>query len=156
LYGGGVAKDGELLPEDRAFGANLRQVRLRRGLSQDRLAEMMSAEDIGFHQQTLTRIENGRQPVRLGEAMRLASLLDTTVEALLDPEVSGHEGDRIAGAVADFEQASDASIRAARRMARAHQALTDAVERAVKLGLEEALAAELAEARRALGLEKRS
>ncbi|MGH3121092.1 MAG: hypothetical protein ACRDND_08670, partial [Streptosporangiaceae bacterium] len=72
------------------------------------------------------------------------------------PEVSGHEGDRIAGAVADFERAKDASARAAARLARTHEALRDAVERAVKLGLEDALAGELTAARRALGLEKRT
>lgn len=76
--------------EEANFIANMRKLREGQGLSQGELAQRM--QDAGwdkFHQTTISRIEKGVQPVRLGEARGIADALGTLVgPMLLDDEVS--------------------------------------------------------------------
>lgn len=65
----------EQLEEDR-FRQSLRQCREEQGLSMGELARrMVDAGWTDFHQSTVSRIEKGQRPVRLGEARALARLL---------------------------------------------------------------------------------
>ncbi|WP_423445261.1 helix-turn-helix transcriptional regulator [Kocuria sp. KSNUG] len=65
----------ELLEEDR-FRQSLRQCREEQGLSMGELARrMVDAGWSDFHQATVSRIEKGQRPVRLGEARALSRLL---------------------------------------------------------------------------------
>lgn len=72
------------LTEER-FAANLRAVREAAGMSQGRLAEEMTARGWPWHQQTVTRVENGRRMVRLGEAKAVAEILETSLDRLTQP-----------------------------------------------------------------------
>ncbi len=67
---------------DEMVGANIRQLRTAAGLSQGQLASKLGES---YRQQTLLKIEKGSRPLRLTEAAVLAQVLDTTVDALLNP-----------------------------------------------------------------------
>lgn len=51
-------------------------------MSQERLAEEMRARGWPWRQQTVTRVENGRRMVRLGEATAVAEILETPLTRL--------------------------------------------------------------------------
>lgn len=68
---------------DDRFGANLRAIRERRGISQAELARLMTARGQPWHQSTVARAEAGRQSVRVGEAEILAAILEVTVDQFL-------------------------------------------------------------------------
>jgi transcriptional regulator with XRE-family HTH domain len=70
---------------ERHFAANLRATREDRGLSQAELARRMAEKGWPWHQQTVGRVEAAQRVVRLGEAKDLASILETTVDALGEP-----------------------------------------------------------------------
>ncbi|WP_162320415.1 helix-turn-helix domain-containing protein [Nesterenkonia haasae] len=68
------------------FASNLREMRIRDGLSQDALATKM--QELGFdgiNQMTISRIEKGQRPVRLSEARALAYLLNAGTEQMSSP-----------------------------------------------------------------------
>jgi transcriptional regulator with XRE-family HTH domain len=65
---------------DETFGMNLRILRERKGLSQSALAAEMTERGIPWHQQTIGRVEAGRQSVRFSEAKELAAILDTSTD----------------------------------------------------------------------------
>ncbi|MGP5596861.1 helix-turn-helix domain-containing protein [Brachybacterium alimentarium] len=76
--------------EEANFIANMAKLRKAQGWSQGELAKRM--QDAGwskFHQTTISRIEQGVQAVRLGEARGIADALGTLVgPMLLNDEVS--------------------------------------------------------------------
>lgn len=76
--------------EERNFIANMKRLREAAGLSQGELAQRMNANGWDkFHQTTISRMEKGAQPVRLGEARGIADALGTLVgPMLLDDRVS--------------------------------------------------------------------
>jgi FtsZ-interacting cell division protein YlmF/DNA-binding XRE family transcriptional regulator len=76
--------DAPELTEER-FAANLRAVREASGMSQGRLADEMAARGWPWRQQTVTRVENGRRMVRLGEARAVAEILKTSLDDLTQP-----------------------------------------------------------------------
>jgi transcriptional regulator with XRE-family HTH domain len=59
---------------------NLRTLREGAGMSQSALAAEMTERGHPWHQQTVGRIEAGRQPVRFGEIEELASILRTSLD----------------------------------------------------------------------------
>ena len=67
------------------FASNLRTFRELRHFSQTALADAMVKRGYPYRQQTIARIESGSRAVRLGEAMRLAEILDTHVYVLTAP-----------------------------------------------------------------------
>ncbi len=69
-------------PADERFGANVRTERERGGMSQSALAAAMTERGHTWHQQTVTRVEGGRQSLRLAEAEDLAAILKTSVDRL--------------------------------------------------------------------------
>lgn len=76
--------------EERNFIANMAKLRKGQSWSQGELAKRMQASGwTDFHQTTISRIENGTRPVRLGEARGIADVLGTLVgPMLLNDEVS--------------------------------------------------------------------
>jgi transcriptional regulator with XRE-family HTH domain len=69
-------------PADERFGTNVRGERERAGMSQSALAAAMNEHGHAWHQQTVGRVESGRQPVRIGEAEDLARVLHTSLDRL--------------------------------------------------------------------------
>ena len=65
---------------DDKFAANLRALRERAGLSQSALADEMTGRGHGWHQQTVGRVESGRQAVRFSEAVDLAEIFRTSTD----------------------------------------------------------------------------
>lgn len=77
-----------MLGPDGRFAANMKSMREARGWNQSELARRLTAVGVeGFHQTTISRIEAGSRPVRLGEAAAIARTLGTTVEMMV-----GHDG----------------------------------------------------------------
>lgn len=71
------------------FGENLRRLREEREISQSGLAREMAEKGFAFHQTTISRIEAGERPVRLAEAIALASIVGTDIGSLtLPPSVA--------------------------------------------------------------------
>lgn len=69
---------------DSQVGANIREIRTARGMTQAQLAEMVSKQGITFRQQTVVKIEAGQRPLRLREADVVANALDVDLASLLD------------------------------------------------------------------------
>jgi transcriptional regulator with XRE-family HTH domain len=65
---------------DERFGANVRILRERAGLSQSALAAGMTERGHPWHQQTVGRVEAGRQSLRAGELEALADILRTSID----------------------------------------------------------------------------
>ena len=59
---------------------NLRVLRERKGMSQASLAQAMSERGWPWHQQTVYKIENGKQGVGFGEAADLAGIFGVTTD----------------------------------------------------------------------------
>lgn len=58
----------------------VRSLRERHGMSQDALADEMSKRDIKWLQQTVGRVESGRQALRLAELVALAAIFGVPIE----------------------------------------------------------------------------
>lgn len=65
--------------DHRGVGENLRRLRLASGLSQGQLAARLTEQGIPFRQQTILKIEKGRQPLRLYEATAIAHVLGMNI-----------------------------------------------------------------------------
>jgi transcriptional regulator with XRE-family HTH domain len=80
----GRAPDAETPPElsEQRFAENLRRAREDKKVSQVKLAQEMAARGWHWHQQTVTRVESGQRMVRLGEALAVAEILDTSMTML--------------------------------------------------------------------------
>jgi transcriptional regulator with XRE-family HTH domain len=66
-------------------GENVRLYRERKGISQRALIEAMAARGFTWYQQTIRRVESGRQSVKLEEAGALAEILGVPVHLFLLP-----------------------------------------------------------------------
>lgn len=70
--------------QDAAFAENVKRLREQRGLSKAEMVRLLrEAGWENVHQTTVTRMENGERPARIGEARIYASVLGTTVENLV-------------------------------------------------------------------------
>jgi transcriptional regulator with XRE-family HTH domain len=69
------------------FGANVRRLRLERGLSQAELAELA-----GIHRAYLSTVENGKRNVSIDNISRLARALSVEPPLLLTPHVAANDG----------------------------------------------------------------
>lgn len=65
-------------------GNNVRIFRERLGLSQEQLAARMQVKGVPLTQKAVSRIETGERVVADYELMLLASVLNTSVQGLLD------------------------------------------------------------------------
>jgi transcriptional regulator with XRE-family HTH domain len=66
------------LPDDKAFGERLQQIRKRRGLSQVEVAQRL-----GIHQSLISQYERGYLRLHGALLVRLAQALETTPDAIL-------------------------------------------------------------------------
>ncbi|MFW6077941.1 MAG: helix-turn-helix domain-containing protein [Hyphomicrobiales bacterium] len=71
------------MPNNDVIGANIAMLRQARGLSQEALAERMTALGFDFVQQQVTNLERGKRALQLVEAAPLARALGVTLEQLL-------------------------------------------------------------------------
>lgn len=71
--------------EDDWLAANVRERRVRLGLSQGEIARRMADLGWPWYQQTVRRIEEGSRKAGAGEAKALARILGTTVDRLMMP-----------------------------------------------------------------------
>jgi transcriptional regulator with XRE-family HTH domain len=72
--------------EEAHFIAAVKRIREEQGWSQGELAKRMADSGWeGFHQTTISRIEKGERPVRLGEARGLAKALGALVGQMILP-----------------------------------------------------------------------
>ncbi len=111
---------------DERISANVRALRERLGISQAELARQMSERGHQWHQSTVTRVEQGTQPLKAAELVDLAALFKTSVDRFTwtQPEVSATEyiysaGTRVvrsAGEVAGAVERLLADIAAAGRV----------------------------------------
>lgn len=70
--------------EEANFIANMRRLREENGWSQGELAQRMQRSGWSeFHQTTISRMEKGARPVRLGEARGIAGVLGTLVGQMI-------------------------------------------------------------------------
>ncbi|GAB47847.1 helix-turn-helix transcriptional regulator [Mobilicoccus pelagius] len=113
---------------DARIGSTVQELRERRGLTQVRLAEAMSARGHAWHQQTVVKTEKGLRPLRLTEACDLASVLHVELPVLAGLEdtrtahleMRGHldraeEAERALAAAEAAAEAARASLRIAAR-----------------------------------------
>jgi transcriptional regulator with XRE-family HTH domain len=82
------------LPDDKAFGIRLQEIRKRRGLSQVEVAQKL-----GIHQSLISQYERGYLRLHGALLVRLAQVLKTTPDAILAvkefaPDGDGHTLDR--------------------------------------------------------------
>jgi transcriptional regulator with XRE-family HTH domain len=68
---------------DETIGVNVRLFREEAGLSQSDLAEEMARRGIPWYQQTVGRVEAGRQQVRATELAALAEILHTSMNRFM-------------------------------------------------------------------------
>lgn len=61
----------------------MRDQREAKGWSQTEFAKRLSDRGLPFHQTTVQRIENGRRPLKLAEALVIAEVLETKFETML-------------------------------------------------------------------------
>ena len=83
--------------EEQQLGRRVQEFRVGRGWSQERLAEEMTAAGFPWNQQTTTRTETARRPIRVNEVAALARILGVPIAALVDPGVSADTAQRLAG-----------------------------------------------------------
>lgn len=97
--------------EELRFRESLQARRMEKGWSQGELARRMVTEGWKeFHQATISRIEKGQRPVRLGEARTLARLLDTDVGSMIAPSEESQLLERYWRTLEDIETYRRTSI----------------------------------------------
>jgi transcriptional regulator with XRE-family HTH domain len=76
------------LPDDKAFGMRLQEIRKRRGLSQVEVAQKL-----GIHQSLISQYERGYLRLHGALLVRLAQVLKTTPDAILAVKKDAQNGD---------------------------------------------------------------
>lgn len=118
--------------EEANFIAAVKRIREELGWSQGELAKRMSDSGWdGFHQTTISRIEKGERPVRLGEARGLAKALGALVGQMILPAEQGKS-------LRDLELSVMSAEKAATGIASSAQELLG-IQTSLKYELEEAL-----------------
>lgn len=107
----------DLAAEDARFAKSMRSLREKLDMSQgDMTAKLRGLGLDKFHQTTVSRIEKGERPVRIGEARVIASALGSTVSAMTAPSEEATTFQRLSAEVHDF-------VAARRSLTRAEQTL---------------------------------
>jgi transcriptional regulator with XRE-family HTH domain len=71
---------------NKRVGANVKQYRLARGMSQADLAAQLTVRDFPFHQQAILKVERGTRPLKVEEVSAIADIFGIGVDALLQSE----------------------------------------------------------------------
>lgn len=99
-------RSAQLETDDERFATNMKTHRERLNWSQGELArQLQEAGWDQFHQTTISRIEKGERPVRIGESRAIATVLGTLVSVLIAPSEAGQVVDRFAVALSQAEDA---------------------------------------------------
>ena len=65
------------------IGANIRRIRLERGMGQTELVRRLQLEGVDMTRETLVKIERGTQHIRATQLRGIRDVLDTSSEELL-------------------------------------------------------------------------
>lgn len=124
------------------MGVTLRTLRMKRGLSQDQVADRMRVAGFSWQQTTVAKTEGGQRPIRVNEAVALARMFDVTVSYLLTPRREDEHQIRIAEARRSLERAqygvAEARVQLTRSMhvrLEAEEALAEAIRLAEEAGV---------------------
>lgn len=123
-------EDGRLTPEER-FGRQVRAQREAVGLSQTELADRATVRGVALTQTLVSRIEQGRRPLRLNEAAVVAGVLDMdlgdAVSRAADPRPPS-EAERVEESTwRDLQDAARTATTRATAFTEARRALWEAV-----------------------------
>jgi len=117
------------------FVANLKGARESLGLSQSDLAARMRGLGFsGFYQTTVSRLENGERPVRLGEAIGFATALHQSLDALLVPEELARWMDRILADIYWLGERASRFLAARDDLQKTREGLATTIAEAERLG----------------------
>lgn len=112
---------------DQRLALNLRTLRESKVMSQATLAREMTRRGVQWHQQTVGRVEAGRQPVRVGEAVILAAILDVPLERLTSSTPESDAMERVLRAGATLGNAADYVANMVRRLLASRTEAEDAL-----------------------------
>jgi transcriptional regulator with XRE-family HTH domain len=130
---------------EQRFGANLRDAREAAGLSQAEVAEQMNELGMGFRftQQVVGKIEAGKRPLRLREALMLASVTRASLDVLARPRHASGYAWPIITQVRNVRHWHQVATDSAQHYSGARRMLKLALDRAREAGLAETLANEM-------------
>lgn len=74
------------------FAEWLKAARVEAGLSQQKVADALRAQGVNLHQSNFAKLERGERPVRLAEAVAMAELFGTTIDAALGLRADDPQG----------------------------------------------------------------
>jgi transcriptional regulator with XRE-family HTH domain len=124
--------------EEANFIAAVKRIREEQGWSQGELAKRMSDSGWdGFHQTTISRIEKGERPVRLGEARGLAKALGALVGQMILPAEQGKRLRDLELAVMGAEKAASDIAASAQDLIGTQTSLRYELEQALELAVDE-------------------
>lgn len=100
------ARPGMAYDDDANFAESMRLLREGRGWSQGEMARRLTAAGLnGMHQTTVSRLEKGDRPVRLGEATVIAHVLGASLEDMTAPPGIVQTMADLSGRLADLRRA---------------------------------------------------
>jgi hypothetical protein len=123
-------------------------------MSQAEVAEQVNdlGEGFRFTQQVLAKIEGGKRPVRLREAIALAAVTRSSLDMLTTPRHIAEHSWRLRAATRGVRHWHRITADGIKHYASARTTLERAMERALQAELEDELAGEMTAARAALEL----
>ncbi|MDN6739186.1 MAG: hypothetical protein L0L74_03660 [Corynebacterium casei] len=111
--------------------ANLKALRSQWGLSRDRVVSMLEERGISLHVNSLRRIEEGVQPLKLQESIAFADIYGMTISDLIDSPLEWPEtvfASIIRGGETDLEEIANAAGKLAYTIKFAHSNLNELAE----------------------------
>lgn len=124
--------------EEANFIAAVKRIREELGWSQGELAKRMADSGWdGFHQTTISRIEKGERPVRLGEARGLAKALGALVGQMLLPAEQGKRLRDLELSVMSAEKAASGIAASAQELLGIQTSLKYELDEALELSVDE-------------------
>lgn len=94
-------------PAEAAFAESLKNLRDIAGVTQAELAEKMSVRGFRWHPATVYKVENGERQIQLAEAVELARIFESDVEAMTE---SDNDAARLRGYYRDFAAQRQAAL----------------------------------------------
>lgn len=73
------------IKQDICIGANIREIRRKRGLKQTDLAGLLQLEGVPMTREALVKIERGAQHIQASQLRAIKNALGTTYDELLEP-----------------------------------------------------------------------
>lgn len=73
------------IKQDICIGANIREIRRKRGLKQTDLTGLLQLEGVPMTREALVKIERGAQHIQASQLRAIKNALGTTYDELLEP-----------------------------------------------------------------------